>query len=314
MRFVTSYVNPDLDGVACAVVFARCLSDVSATAVLSGDLNPETVNVLASIGLSREVRILDAQLEAPAQDFVLVDCHHPRQLPEWVRSEHVSLIIDHHPDGSPEAFPNATIQNEVVGSAATLVAEMLSVRLVGHVPSDTRPHLALLACAIVSNTLEFEAPSTTERDLRAYDAIATRLPASLDLAGLVVKMRGWRQAALDGSTDRVVARDVKVIECSMGRVAVSQLEAGGARQVAARPDVFSALTALGEREGCRFSVLSLVDTESGTTTLVVPDPVVRAALEVLAPSYSKDGVIRLDYLALRKSHLVPALQGKYVAL
>lgn len=309
---VTSYVNPDLDGVACAIVYARYLTSEPALARFAGTFNTETTNVMSQLGLEGAAEASVSETPAGADDVVLVDCHHPLQLPRWVRPPAVSMIVDHHPDGDPAAFPHATIQNESVGAAATLIAEQVLTESGGNQGGSadiSGRHCALLACAIASNTLEFAAPSTTDRDRLAYEKLIAATPVDLRLNEIITAMRGWRRELLSGSTAAVVARDVKVVDSPPGRVAVAQLEAAGASEILDRRDLREALTDLRNKQDCDFVVLSLVDTDRGTTTLVVPDEKLRSVLLALAPTTVDGDTMLLDYIALRKTHLIPTLRG-----
>ncbi len=306
MRLVTSYVNPDLDGVACAVVYSTYLSGGDVVPRFVGSLTAETVGVLARLQVS-DVILLDADDLPEVDEVVLVDCHHPAQLPHVDDLETVTQVIDHHPDGDAAAFPNALLQNEAVGAAATLVAERVALRDEAGLAGLTAEHAALLACAIASNTLDFAAPSTTDRDRATFDALASVAAPAVALEALLGDMRGWRQSFLSRSTDEAVGQDVKIVESAFGAVAVSQLEADGAGRLLDRPDLRAAVERLAERPGVVGSLLSLVDTAAGTTTLVSPDAQVREALMSLSPDVVDELTLRLPIVALRKTHIIPAL-------
>ena len=139
--YVFSYVNPDTDGVASAMGYAflrRAFDDADFQPLIWGDINVETGLVLDHFRMSVPARGRDLP---PGAELVLVDTHHPAQLASQVNPLRVVEIIDHHPGGSPEAFPNAIIQNEVVGAAATLLTE----RIVRH---DLDPEPIMSACSL----------------------------------------------------------------------------------------------------------------------------------------------------------------------
>ena len=141
--------------------FLTSTKAVKAEALFFGTLNDETRALLSLLGL--ELPLQTAYLPDNA-NIVLVDTHHLAQLPQLNRPEAVVDIIDHHMAGDPESFPNAQIQNEAVGAAATLVAERC-------VTADFRlspAQAGLLAGAIFSNTLAFTAPGTHKRDKKMF--------------------------------------------------------------------------------------------------------------------------------------------------
>lgn len=304
MRFVTSYINPDLDGVACALVYATYLDTGSIQPLFAGTLSAEPAGVLEWLNLSKSISWI-AQPGADCTDIVLVDCHHPAQLPHIENLEVVSLIIDHHPDGDPGAFPNATIQNEVVGAAATLITERI---IAGPgIQTLSASHTALLASAIASNTLDFSAPSTTDRDHTAYMALARVAEPSISLQELRKEMRNWRNSFLVLSTAEVLTKDCKLIDTPYGRVAVSQVEGDNASTIADRPDIIEKLMELASPHEITASLLNLVDTATNTTTLVTSDPRIRQALLQLEPDVINHVTLKLPFIALRKTHVIPAI-------
>ncbi len=309
MRLVTSYVNPDLDGVASGIIYATYLAEQRAVAAFAGSLNVETTGVLTHLGIAGDLDA-DQPDAAVCNGIVLVDCHHPAQLPHITDRSDVVLIIDHHPDGDAAAFPNALVQNEAVGAAATLVAERVAAgRPGGGLSRLASSHAALLACAIASNTLDFSAPSTTDRDRQMFTALTELAKPDTELDTLLGYMRGWRQSFLTATTVEAVNQDVKIVEGQFGRVAVAQLEGDGASGLLARPDLRQAVEGLADLLAVRYVLLSLVDTAAGTTTLVTPNLPVRQALMTLAPELVDEITLRLPFLALRKTHVIPALNG-----
>ncbi|NUU07682.1 DHH family phosphoesterase [Leifsonia sp. C5G2] len=303
---VTSYVNPDLDGVASAILVAGYLMP-AASLRFAGRLNAETLGVLGALRLQSDLGDFLQPVTNPA-NFVLVDCHHPAQLPSFVRPEDVIQVIDHHPDGHPEAFPNAVVQNEKVGAATTLVVEHVLLRPASPLPAISAHHAGLVACAIASNTLDFTAPSTSARDMKVF-GLVRRLAQGIELDPLLASMREWRAQILSASTREAVEHDVKVIDSSLGKVAVAQIEAHGARVLIHRPELRQELEALASSRGAISALLSLVDTEEGTTTLFVTNSEVGKLVAALHPSSQSEFVFKLPYIALRKTHVIPALQG-----
>ncbi|GAA0715983.1 DHH family phosphoesterase [Dactylosporangium roseum] len=311
MRLVTSYINPDLDGVASGIIYATYLADRRAVAAFAGSLNAETTGVLAHLSIADDLE-LDRPGAADNDGVVLIDCHHPAQIPHIPDRSGVVLIIDHHPDGDAAAFPNALVQNEAVGAAATLVAERVAAAgSDGSLSRLASAHAALLACAIASNTLDFSAPSTTDRDRRMFAALAALADPDAALDALLSRMREWRQSFLSAPTTEAVHQDVKIVEGRFGPIAVAQLEGDGASRLLARPDLRQAVEGLADRPAVQYVLLSLVDTAAGTTTLITPDPLVRQALMALSPESVDDITLRLPFIALRKTHVIPALTAGY---
>src|SRR3990167_9407031 len=114
---VTPYIDPDLDGVACAIAYAEYLNKTGKNAVpgIFGHTHEEAKfalnyfkigypEVLNNPGVFRRV--------------IMVDNSFPHNIEKHIKPENVIEIIDHRKHTEVEAFPNAKIQIELVGSAA----------------------------------------------------------------------------------------------------------------------------------------------------------------------------------------------------
>lgn len=154
---VTSYVEPDLDGYACVVAYTEFLNKTGTAAVarIFGTPHIEARYLVDRFGLKIETD--DA---APLDKVALVDASELRDLDQFIHPEAVVEVIDHRKFNDAKSFKNAKIQVELVGSAATLIAEKFHENEVDiSVPAAT-----LLYGAIASNTLNFRAKVTTDRD------------------------------------------------------------------------------------------------------------------------------------------------------
>lgn len=291
---ITSYTNPDLDGVACAIVLAA-VDTGQWTPRVAGEMDEETKVVLNSLGLAHPQGVSNWDAVG---DIWLVDTHHPAQLPAGLPTNRVTRITDHHVGGTPSAFPNAQIQNEVVGAAATLVFERCG--------SELSPlHALLLQCAIISNTLGFRAPATCPRDHRAFKALKGLQPLS---EALRHDMRAARRVVLKLDTPRLVRSDIKRFETRKGVIVVGQVEAEGAMDVIKRHDLGAALRCLADAEGAFVAVMNIVDTERSQSAIVTTVAAITTALSTaLGVPVNDAGIIVVDRLLQRKSDVVPFL-------
>ena len=164
MILVTSYQDPDLDGTACSVAEAEFLvrQGEEAVAGLFGKLHREAQAVIRTFNLEWPFNAMEVIDQV--DEIVLTDASDLRGLPPQIDPQKVTVIIDHRKEYNPDDFPNADLQIELVGSAATLVMEHFMKE--GIVPGKTA---AYLLAAIVSNTVNFQNKVTTQRDREAFD-------------------------------------------------------------------------------------------------------------------------------------------------
>lgn len=161
---ITCYVNPDLDGVAGAMAYCEFLQKMGRSAVVGiiGDSHDEVKYILDRYHFTYPQSISNAD---SFEEVILVDVSDLNGLEGNVSPEKVIEIIDHRKIHEADKFPNAKVQIELVGAAATLVAE----KFIENNISISKESAILLCGAITSNTLNFKGGVTTDRDKKAAE-------------------------------------------------------------------------------------------------------------------------------------------------
>lgn len=155
---VTGYVNPDLDAYACAVGYSELLNlqGRTATPACFGQAQNEIIYTLNLL----DEPLIGGQIPDNFDSFVIVDTSDALHLPAGISTALVEEVIDHHTYNDPAPFTNAKLDIQPVGAAATLVAERYAEAGI----TPRRQIAGLLYAAIISNTLNFKASVTTNRD------------------------------------------------------------------------------------------------------------------------------------------------------
>ncbi|WP_407493817.1 DHH family phosphoesterase [Pseudooceanicola sp. MF1-13] len=226
----------DIDAFACATALAEALRHKGQNAVawLPG---PPNLTIPAEFHHHPAFR-----LPCPKgnSDVILVDLSDPAHIPKALAIEQVVAVFDHH-FGHEEfwASSDAKASIEPVGAAATLIwEEVLSLKAAQHLSAGV---LKALCCAIVSNTVCFKLPLTTQRDRDALEMIEGMLAFEID----------WRERFLQEvdygifkNLKRAIATDTKEIELTATQsFRVGQIEVhDGARAI----ESLGSLVAAGE--------------------------------------------------------------------
>lgn len=160
---VTAYVNPDLDGLAGALAYAEFLNktNTKSIAAIMGKAHDEANFVLARFNIKQPLLINNAD---NFDKVILVDASDLIGLEGNIDPLKVVEIIDHRKINEAHKFPNAKVQIEFVGAAASLIAEKFIVNNI----AISQQSAILLNTAIISNTLNFKNDLTTQRDIKAY--------------------------------------------------------------------------------------------------------------------------------------------------
>ncbi len=201
-----NYVDIDALASALALRDLLILEGEDAEAVLAGPLNHSVSPEIKSWGLnySTELKYLDV-------DFILVDVSEASHFPMFLNQNRIIKIYDHHfnfADFWKKSIGNKAVI-EPVGSCATLIWEEYVKQ--GKEKQISAINSNLLATAIVSNTLNFNASVTTDRDKAAFAG----LQSSMSLGG------DWVRRYFDQQEDQVIddpyqsiVRDTKVQDIS----------------------------------------------------------------------------------------------------
>ncbi len=272
MKVVTSYPNPDLDGVSAATAYAELLraQGENAVAAFTGTPFVEAEWVLKTFALSRPESLDRYIIGDP--DTILVDTSGDVELDPRIRRERVIEVIDHRANTDPDhTFPNAKIQIELVGAAATLVAERL--QKTGLEPS--REAAILLIGGIYSNTMNFISLNTTPRDhaMRDWLEPVARVPNTF-----VHDMFRAKTEMILANLESAIRADGLIARVGDTPVTQGQLELIGVdRLIQEHWDELRRIIQTMQREGgARYALLNLIDLESKTTDILVFDAMSQA--------------------------------------
>ncbi len=286
--FTTSYVDPDLDGVACAIAYAEFMHATgrSATACLLGHPTVEAEFALRTLEVPRP---LERGPFTAEEKVILLDASEPLHFQGQLDVAQVVEVIDHRQVHEAQVFVNAKIQIELVGAAATLVAEKFFEQNV----TPSREAALILQAAVISNTQNFQASTTTDRDhamMAALGAVAA-LPSGFthDMFAAKSDFTGPKLAqAMDTETG--------VFEISGKRIGIVQLELVGSDVLVENRhlEILAILEHLCEQNKLDFIFLTMLDIEEKLNRFICADPFMQTSLS------SALNVTFTDNLAIRQ--------------
>ena len=211
-------IRPDLDCVAGSIAYAEYLTRVKkqkAMAWVCGTPDDE-----AQFHLNRcpeGICASDKDAEK-AIAYILVDFSVKKALPPTVDPARVVQVIDHRLFTQPDQeFPNALLQLEEVGAAATQITEFFMRDAL-----EPSAHVAaMLYGAIYSHTLCLHSTTTTDRDRAAYEWLAQYVP---DADHLVKEQMRARTDAIIRQMPQILVTEMKMETSCLSRYAFTQLE------------------------------------------------------------------------------------------
>jgi len=294
MIFVTGYVNPDIDCVACAIGYAELLNALGkeAKAVYAGDIGEETEFVKGYLG-GLDIELVDGSYGNG--EIVLVDVSDSNGIDELIDIERVVEVIDHRKLAYLHSFPNAKLQIDLVGSCATLIAERFQEANI--VPS--RDTSVLLFSAIISNTVNFMNGVTTERDRLMAEWLSGIAGVS---ESYVVDMFEYKSNIHRGNLEEIMGEEFKFYEVQGKRVGVVQLELCDSvrRVLELEGDIRRILEEMKGDNDLDFLLLSCVDIGEGFNYFLTVD---LASTDLFNRVFDVEGMengVRYDRIVMRK--------------
>ncbi|MDD5068088.1 MAG: DHH family phosphoesterase [Candidatus Pacebacteria bacterium] len=291
---VTSYVNPDLDGLSCLFAYTEFLKSQGKNVVagIIGIPHEEARYVFDRFKISYPETFKNTDA---FDQVIMLDGSSIAVTENRIKPEQVIEIIDHRQTHELEKFPNAIAQIELVGAAATLVAE----KFIANKVEISKESAILLSTGIISNTFNFKATVTTDRDKEAakwLNAIA-KLPENFwrELFEAKSDMTGeklWEKMDGDFSLKNLYGK----------RVGMAQLEMIGAEALiqSRLSEILELLHRIKKNEKLDMIFLNAVDLEKGEAFLICDEKDTMRILEDILHVEFKNNIAEKKGFLMRK--------------
>lgn len=300
---VFGHKSPDTDSTGSPILWAWYLNEVKggdAEAVLLGEPNTEAAFLLSKWDLPKPRIISDVE---DGQACVVVDTNNPAELPANINGADVQAIIDHHKlVGGLETKGPIDITVRPLACTATIMVDLMgddAAKMPGWAKG------AALTC-ILSDTLEFRSPTTTDHDRAVAETLAADLRVSIpDYAAEMFAAKSDVSAFSDAELLRM---DSKEYEVGGKKFRVSVLETTAPATVLDRKaSLMDSMTTVAAEDGVDQVLLFVVDILNEEATLLVPNDLVKALAEKsFGASVAGDAVV-LPGVMSRKKQIIPNL-------
>ena len=300
---VFGHKSPDTDSTGSPLIWAWYLSEIKgedAKAVLLGQPNTEAAFVLERWGYDMP-EIIDSV--AADQPVIIVDTNNPAELPDNVNDADIQAIIDHHKlVGGIETKGPINITIRPLACTATIMHNLMGP----NADKMTDPIKGLMLSCILSDTLEFRSPTTTDQDKALAEKLAGEL--GLDLNAYAAEMFAAKSDVSAFSDAELIRMDSKEYEVSGTKFRVSVLETTAPNIPLDRKDsLMASMKDVASEDGVDEVLLFVVDILKEEATLLVPNDTVKTVAEKsFGASVSGDTVV-LPGIMSRKKQIIPNL-------
>lgn len=291
--FVASNKNPDLDGYACAIGYAEFINRTgkNGKAILLGEIDDETSFVL-NLAVISPLEKYQGEIDS---DLIIVDTANLKNLGKDVDEKLLVEIIDHRRVNDASLYPWAKVQNELVGSCATLIADKF-------MEADLKPlreTAYLLYGAIVSNTINFKNKITTKRDREAANFLKILIDIPDSFAEQMFRARTNIESE---NLSRYLHKDFVQLVLSGENFTIFQMEVVGTDKIIAErlEEIKEIMNEIIEGKDLDFYFLNMIDTLEAFNYIITTNKKSQILLEnILGLKFDND-LIKTDYIIMRK--------------
>ena len=300
---IFGHKSPDTDSTGAPLIWEWFVNHQggNARAVLLGEPNTEAAFMLTRWGLSKPEIISDVDAGQPC---IIVDTNNPAELPDAINQADVQAIIDHHKlVGGLETAGPIDITIRPLACTATIMHDLMGDHA-NHMPDAIKG--AMLSC-ILSDTLEFRSPTTTDTDRQLAESLAADL--GINIAEYAAEMFAAKSDVSAFSEAELLRMDSKEYEVDGVKFRVSVLETTSPKMVLDRKaELMAAMPKVAGEDKVNEVLLFVVDILNEEATMLIPNDLSKRVAEAsFGATVTGDSVV-LPGIMSRKKQIIPNLK------
>ena len=304
---VFGHQNPDTDAITSAISYAYLLNQqgLEAEAVALGQVNEETAYALNEFG-QEAPRVIES-IGTQTDTVALVDHNESQQSVADLAEVEVHSVVDHHKIGDFTSAAPLTFIAKPYGCSQTIIFELFQEKGI-EIPKEIA---SLMLSAIISDTLLFKSPTTTEKDQEVGLALAEIAGVDVEAYGLALLKSGTNVDAKSAS--EIADGDAKSFEMDGKPVRIGQINVVDVDDVLKRKDeVIAAMKDLvAKNEYAAFLlVVTNILTSDSEGLLVGSEDFMQHAEQAFGGQVN-DNQIALPGVVSRKKQVVPPLEATF---
>jgi manganese-dependent inorganic pyrophosphatase len=301
---VIGHKSPDTDAIISAITYANLKRElgVDAVACRCGEVNKETCYALDHFKVEAPEYI---ESVAPGQQVILVDHNESKQCVDGIKDAEVVEVVDHHRIGDLETANPIFMLFCPVGCSNTIIYNLY--KHYGVKPS--KEMAGLMLSAIISDTVLFRSPTTTDKDKAAVKELAEIAGVDYEAYGMDMLKAGADIS--DYPAEKLAANDTKEFAAgdkvfTVGQISVMDVEPINAKKA----DILACLEKTRAAKNYVGSFLMVTNILTETTYLWYTEGA-QAVAEAAFGKKAVNGCIELPNVMSRKKQVSPPLLKAY---
>ena len=240
-------------------------------------------------------------MEYKNKKIILVDHNEFSQSVRAVEKAQILEVVDHHRINDFATTQPVSFRNEIVGSTATIIATMFRENQIP-IPRELA---GLMLGAILSDTLIFQSPTTTKKDIDTANILAAL--ADLDIDQFGREMFSASAANMNQSIHEMIVQDIKYYDISGCSSMISQCMVASVNDVKGREkEIQEAMDRLVKQKGLDLLVVAFTSIADEGSIFFSAGEKGEKCQEAF-PDHTEGGHDLQKGIFSRKSQILPAL-------
>ena len=302
---VFGHKSPDTDSTGSPIIWAwylKHVKNIDTEPVLLGQPNSEALFMLDYWGIEKP-QIID-NLDS-GSSVIIVDTNNPDELPENINDCEIQTIIDHHKlVGGLQTKHPIDVVIRPLACTATVMIEIMGADITTKMPTMIKG--AALSC-ILSDTLEFRSPTTTDLDKSIAEKLA--LDLGIDMKSYASQLFKAKSDVSNYTDPELILMDSKKYYVGEKKLRISVLETTKPAEILKRKkSLLKAMEEIEEKESVDQILFFVIDILKEEAILLVPNNLVKEITEKSFGKSSGGDTIVLPGILSRKKQIIPQLK------
>ncbi|MBP6910031.1 DHH family phosphoesterase [Patescibacteria group bacterium] len=248
--------------------------------------------------------------ELPAGQKIVLTDHNEAGQSISNRSDYKIIgIVDHHKIGDLETNEAIAMRVEPVGCACTVIYAMFKEN--GYVPNAMTAHLMI--SAIISDTLYYRSPTTTNADRQAIEEL-NAIAKIDDLEAYSMEMFSAKSDLGDISVRDLIMLDYKTFEAGSKKLGIGAVETTNAAFALSKKDaILTELNEIKAEQEIDFIMLSVIDILNEKNTTIISNHHDASIVKEVFGAETTDGIADLGNRLSRKKQLAAPLSEYFTS-
>lgn len=300
---VFGHRSPDTDASCSAIVWAWFLNNYrnqNAVPYILGPVNTEAEFVMESFGVTMPA-ILESVSDG--EQVAIVDTNNLDELFENINDTEIISIIDHHKlAGNLKTNLPSEIVIQPYASTMTVMYNVMNIE-----PVDLPRDIAgLMLSGILSDTLEFRSPTTTDADKELAESLAKIV--DINISEYATKMFDAKSNIAHFSAAELLRLDSKIYEIQGKQTRVSVLETTDPQIIINRyNEIIAQIPTIIEQDNIEEVLLFAIDILKEEATVFIHNESVKEMISKGFGIEIDNTTVLLPGIMSRKKQIMPAL-------